>query len=145
MSTRWIIIIVVFFVVGISTALFARHFQREEGALRIGGEEFRVLLADDEAERIQGLSGMPSLADDTVMLFVFPNDDKHGIWMKDMHFAIDIVWLDQDGYVIHIKKDATPDSFPEIFRPDDNAGNVIEMSAGIVDRLALEQGHQVQF
>lgn len=42
------------------------------------------------------------------MLFVFPELKRQSMWMPDMAFPLDIVWLDENMMVTHIVKDATP-------------------------------------
>jgi uncharacterized membrane protein (UPF0127 family) len=42
------------------------------------------------------------------MLFVFPDLAKQSMWMPDMAFPLDIVWLDENLTVVHITEGATP-------------------------------------
>jgi uncharacterized membrane protein (UPF0127 family) len=42
------------------------------------------------------------------MLFVFEDSAKYSFWMKDMKFLIDIIWLDNDGKVVHIEQNLQP-------------------------------------
>ena len=46
---------------------------------------------------MKGLSGRDNLADDEGMFFVFEKSDIYPFWMKDMKFAIDIIWIMEDG------------------------------------------------
>ena len=50
----------------------------------------------------RGLSGRQSLASGTGMFFLFPTLSKQTMWMPDMNFPLDIVWLDETLSVVHI-------------------------------------------
>src|SRR5687768_10279440 len=65
-----------------------------------------VLVADISATNEQmtkGLSIKDGLAENEAMLFVFGNEAEHIIWMKDMKFPIDIIWIDSDKTIVHIE------------------------------------------
>ena len=55
---------------------------------------YRVDVAASPGERQQGLSGRESMNQDTGMLFVFDEELPLNFWMKDMHFPLDIIWID---------------------------------------------------
>ncbi len=67
-----------------------------------GDATFNADVVDTIPKRTLGLGGRDGLPQDSLMLFVYPNTDLHGIWMKGMRFAIDIVWLSEDAHVIDI-------------------------------------------
>lgn len=54
----------------------------------------------------QGLSGRETLETDG-MLFVFPQAQPRAFWMKDMRFAIDILWI-RDGKIVGRVDNAQP-------------------------------------
>ena len=66
-------------------------------------------IADTEAERERGLSGRTSLAADAGMWFEFEQDGKYSIWMPDMNFAIDIIWISSDFKVVQIANNVLPE------------------------------------
>ncbi len=119
--------------------------RRAEGirSVALGGERVPLLVADTEAERTQGLSDRATTSPAAGMLFVFPGDGAYGIWMKDMRFALDIIWVSAEGVIVDIKENALPESFPEIFRPREAARYVIEVPAGYVERLKVRLGHVI--
>lgn len=96
---------------------------------KIAGKNFLLEVARDDAERKKGLSGRLNLASDQGMLFVFERRGYWGIWMKDMRFPIDILWLDETYCIIDSKINLTPETFPEVFRPKTPAKYIIELSA----------------
>ncbi|HXV26674.1 MAG TPA: DUF192 domain-containing protein [Candidatus Paceibacterota bacterium] len=130
--------------------LFIANYEEraaEEDAIeaRVGGHTLYMLIADEADERTRGLSGRDGLEQDTGMLFIFDSDGRHGIWMKEMRFAIDILWLDRDGKVVFVREDIGPETYPTVFLPDVSARYVVEMVAGSVGRLGIQRGHSFDF
>ncbi len=113
------------------------------------GEVLNVAVADSEDERIQGLSGTDSLSQDEGMLFIFPYAGQHGIWMKNMNFPIDILWLDEDGKVVDVAEnvpvppEGETDGSLLIYHNDDPAKYVLEVTAGIAQGAGVEVGERV--
>lgn len=94
-------------------------------------------VAYSDAERISGLSGVSSLDKYEALLFVFEDEDKHGIWMKNMLIPIDIFWLNANKQVIHIEENVNPDTYPKVYQPKTNAKYVIETNAGFAEKNKL--------
>jgi uncharacterized membrane protein (UPF0127 family) len=113
--------------------------------VKIGDATVKITVADTPAERERGLSGHPGLHEDEGLLFVFEIPGKYGFWMKDMLFSIDIIWLNENREVIYIKKNATPESFPEVFTPPVDAKYVLEVVAGLTDEKNISVGNAMEF
>lgn len=99
-----------------------------------------LTVADTPEERIQGLSGQPSLGKADGKLFIFDEKDFHGIWMKNMNFPIDIIWLDDDLTIIDITADVSPDTFPRTFEPPRPVRFVLEVNAHFADSFNIAAG-----
>jgi len=56
----------------------------------------------------QGLSGRKSLKKGTGMLFIFNEIQRQNMWMPDMKFPLDVIWLDETLSVIHISYGLQP-------------------------------------
>ncbi len=126
---------------------FATFFRIEaEKPLVIFNEKtpMRVTVLDGLAERKRGLSGRPSLDPNEGMLFVFSEDDYHGIWMKEMLFPIDIIWIDKDGVVVSVESAARPDSYPRVFEPSAPARYVIETNEHFAESFGIRHGSTVK-
>lgn len=100
----------------------------------------KIEIADTPEKRILGLSGRDNLDESAGLLFVHNEPGIYGIWMKDMNFPIDVIWLDADYRVIDIARDVQPDSFPEIFEPSEQALYILEVNAGFAERNGIETG-----
>lgn len=114
--------------------------------IRLGSGAFSVRVAQDEASRNRGLSGVESLKPNEGLLIVFDSDDTWGIWMKDMKVPIDILWLDKNKKVIYMVKNAGPElSTDKTFKPNDPARYVIELPAGSVQANNIKVGETAIF
>ena len=113
--------------------------------IKIAGQTVKVDLALTPEEHAQGLSGRAGLAENTGMLFVFKTLGKHSFWMKDMNFAIDMIWVSEDLKVIYVKENASPESYPEIFGPEKKTKYVLEVPAGFSERHNLKIGDKAEF
>lgn len=113
--------------------------------VKIAGQSIKIDLALTKDQQEQGLSDRQGLSDNEGMLFVFDRPDKYPFWMKDMNFAIDIIWIGEDMSVVYIKKDARPELYPEIYGPGENAKYVLEVVSGFSEKNNLKGGNNVQF
>lgn len=82
------------------------------------------------------------------MLFVFDVPGKYGFWMKDMRFPIDMVWISQDGTVVHIEREVSPSTYfdfnpPKTFVNTPDAKYVLEMASGTSEKYGLYLGTKV--
>jgi uncharacterized membrane protein (UPF0127 family) len=105
-------------------------------------------IVDTPISRAKGLSGRRGLAPDEAMLFVFDYPGKYGFWMKDMLFPIDIVWISEDGTVVHIERNISPDTYskqapPQTFMNTPDAKYVLELASGQAERFGLYLGTKV--
>lgn len=113
--------------------------------LKLGSSVIQVETADTGAERAQGLSGRAVLPDNAGMLFIFDDAGQQCMWMKDMKFSLDMVWLDADKKVIDMRQNLSPDTYPKSFCPSQPARYVIEVNQGVLVRSGIKLGDTVQF
>jgi uncharacterized membrane protein (UPF0127 family) len=66
------------------------------------GKLFKVETVVTPNALTKGLSGRRTLAPGTGMLFIFDALDRHTMWMPDMYFPLDVVWLDETLSVVNI-------------------------------------------
>lgn len=62
----------------------------------LGNEQVRAYVADDPAERSQGLQGYDPLADGEGMVFIFDDASIRTFAMKDVTFPIDVLFIGED-------------------------------------------------
>ena len=108
-----------------------------------------VEVMDTPASRIQGLSGRSGLGEDEGMLFVFDVPGKHGFWMKDMLFSIDIIWIAENGVIVHVERNISPASYfvsnpPQRYGTTIDAKYVLELAAGQSEKFGAHVGSTVK-
>lgn len=140
-----IIILVVVFLAGLATGRDFGLFGETKPMIKIGGVDMVVTLARTEEERQQGLSDTESLPAMTGKLFIFEQPARYGFWMKDMNYAIDIIWIDENYKVVHIEESVSPDTFPESFKPSAPALYVLETNAGFSQQYSVRKGDMLVF
>mgnify|MGYP001616570230 FL=1 len=109
-----------------------------------GRVSLTVELARTPEQQIRGLSGRPGLKSGNGMLFVYDRPQPVSIWMKDMRFPLDIVWI-RDGRIVKIEKNApplTPAGPERIYAA--MADLVLEVPAGFTGRKRIRVGDMVQ-
>ena len=102
-------------------------------------------IANTPEKRRQGLSGRESFQEDAGMLFVFDFETKPQMWMKDMKFSLDFVWIDDEGIVRDIHTDIAPETYPQTFAPKEDVRFVLELLSGGVNQYDIQEGQQIHF
>ena len=103
---------------------------------------FKVKIADTPQERARGLMYKTSLKENEGMLFVFNKPGIYGFWMKNTLIPLDIIWLDENYKVVHVKENAQPclnENCP-IFKNSMPAKYILEINSGLSKKLGIEIG-----
>jgi uncharacterized membrane protein (UPF0127 family) len=113
---------------------------RPEGAVRmkIGRETFTLEVAATDRARQIGLMHRRSMPQDRGMIFVFPRADDLGFWMKNTHIPLDIVYLDENGRVVSVKRMKPLDETR--VESDAPAKYAIELNEGAAGRAGVKVG-----
>lgn len=109
----------------------------------IGETSLLVDIVTTPQARKDGLSNREPLLENEGMLFVFEEMGDHGIWMKDMKFSIDIIWLNEYGEVVDFEEHVSPDTYPEVFSPSQKSKYVLETHAGFVKKEGIKLGDKI--
>lgn len=106
--------------------------------IQVGQQTISVELADDPAERHQGLMYRSSMGAEHGMLFVYPTAAPRSFWMENTSIPLSIAFLDGTGRVLNI----------ESMTPYDRSGvpsagaamYALEMNRGWFDRNGVQVG-----
>ena len=106
-----------------------------------------VGLAKTPDERARGLMYKKTLDKNSGMLFVFPVEKEYSFWMRNTFIPLDIIWINKDKEIVHIKDNALPClSEPcEYYSPNAEALYVLEINAGESGKFLFEEGDKVEF
>lgn len=125
-------------------------FKKEGEATILGGETGEAIktidieIADDPAQRQQGLMFRKSMRDEEGMLFLFDRPAPQSFWMKNTYIPLDILYLDENRKITTIHPSTTPLS--EVGMPSDgNAQYVLEVNGGWCQRYGVKVGDIVEW
>ena len=120
---------------------------RNDDQVTISGKVFETEVTKSPQEMQKGLGDRECIGDNQAMLFNFGRQGQYGIWMKDMKFPIDVLWINSDKKIVAIEKNFTPETYPEnaINEKDKPASYVLEVEAGTADELGLKLGSSADF
>jgi uncharacterized membrane protein (UPF0127 family) len=107
-----------------------------------GERAFRVEVADTSTERSLGLGGRKELCAECGMLFVFEQADRHGFWMKDMRFPLDILWI-KGNEVVFVAENVPMEPLKTL-RPPVEADKVLEINAGLAKQYGIHPGSRMK-
>jgi hypothetical protein len=107
-----------------------------------------VEVVDTTETLSKGLSGRKVLPQRQGMLFVFPKTEVHSMWMPNMYFPLDFVWIDDQKKIVKIEENVSPcsgthncTSYSSLY-PTKYA---IELNAFDASRIGLNVGKQLSF
>jgi len=117
--------------------------------LRVGKGSRTTITVESvvsEQARKRGLSGRPALPSGHGMLFIFDHVSRQSMWMIEMKFPLDIIWLDEQMTVVNITRNANPcesaancPSYSSRYK----VKYAIEMRAGEADKNMFVLGKQL--
>jgi uncharacterized membrane protein (UPF0127 family) len=104
-----------------------------------------VEVADTEIKRATGLSNRRYLGDYDGMLFIFDEKVNRPFWMKDMLISIDIIFIDESGFIVDIAQENEPCT--EYYCPQIMSSKmykyVLEVNEGFCKSNGVEVGQSV--
>ncbi len=117
------------------------------GAVELRGDwgqaRFGVEVADDDAERSQGLMNVPRMPRSRGMLFVYDEPQRAVFWMRNTLIPLDMVFADAEGIVTRVHANAVPLDETPI---DGGAGVsfVLEINGGLAQSIGIAEGSELR-
>lgn len=113
----------------------------------INGHMFYIEIARTQKQQETGLAKYSSLTENKAMYFPFNHADYYTFWMKNMHFSIDIIFL-QSKKIVAIFPNVPPPTKDEIALPiyqsPSPADSVLEISAGLSKKYGFKAGDSME-
>ncbi len=130
----------------IENVLAQEQKQNQTALVTVGGVNLITSLSTTPDAQSKGLAIRDSLNENEGMLFIFETPQKYSFWMKDMKFPIDIIWINQDGKIVHIEKNLPPCVFllpcPS-YTPKDDSLYVLEVVSNFTNKFNINVGDPV--
>lgn len=121
------------------------------GTVKLDSVVLEVQIADTDPRRVRGLMFQDQLPLDEGMLFVFDDANIRSIWMLNMQFPLDVIWIDDNNKVVFIEKNVPPckTALETVICPSYNGGSmdakyVLEVTAGFVDEFKITTGSTLE-
>jgi len=132
--------------VAAATRAEPQAFERDRLAIETaaGAQQFAVELAVTSEQRLQGLMFRQRLPADAGMLFLYPAARPVSMWMKNTLIPLDMLFIGDDGRILHIAERAIPGSTATISSMQP-ARAVLELNGGTAARLKIQVGDRVLY
>jgi len=158
-TNKAIVAITVIFTAALLTMETANFFKTKKGqpansacsnTAAFNSHIFCLELATKKSDQAKGLGGRNNITETEGMLFSYPTEDYYSFWMKDMLVPIDMLWLDSNGVVVNLEtnvqppKAGTADSELQVYRPNQKARYVLEIKAGMANKIGLSLGEKIE-
>ncbi|MDO6584548.1 DUF192 domain-containing protein [Salipiger sp. 1_MG-2023] len=108
-----------------------------------GSARFHVSVADDAAERAQGLMYVQKMPSATGMLFAYEREQPVSFWMKNTFIPLDMIFADASGRVTRVHSNAVPHDETPI-PSGAPVRYVLEINAGLAKQMGIAPGSQIQ-
>lgn len=111
-------------------------------------DEFDIrFIADDDTTRAKGLMFAKPLDKYEVAFFIFPREDQHSFWNKNVDFPLSLAFLDKNFKIVDIKdmdeqstKSCSPKSNNVKYVVEANKNTFEDLKIRIGDKLILDDG-----
>lgn len=124
---------------------------RKDGELRFLDVEtskviaaINIEVADNDAEREQGLMYRDSMPENAGMLFLMESEEIQAFWMKNTILSLDIMYADANRRIVSIHKNCKPYSLDQIVSAKP-ALYVVEVNAGYTAKHGIKVGDYIAF
>ncbi len=112
------------------------------------GHRYAVEVAQTDAQRARGLMFRKQMDRNRGMLFIHGAEEPLAYWMKNTVIALDIFYFDDHRRLVSVSKNTPPCTLGDACPPYRSAGPalyVLELNAGVAERLHVKRGDRLDF
>jgi uncharacterized membrane protein (UPF0127 family) len=123
---------------------------KEVKGVVVGNKEYQLEIVTSPEDLKKGLAKFEDIEDNQGMLFVFDTPGRWSIWMKDMKFNIDIIFLNEEKEVVTMFRNVKFENHENVFMyrkyiPDFDSKYVIELKEGEIEKNKIKIGDKIDF
>lgn len=86
-----------------------KNLDFSKGTIKLRDKLITVDVADSQLERQRWLTFQnEKLSLNTGLLMVYDKPDLYSIWLLNIRYPLDLIWLDEAGDIVYIKKNVPP-------------------------------------
>lgn len=105
---------------------------------------FTVEIARTPVEQAKGMMFRTEMADDTGMIFPFPEPKPASFWMKNTVIPLDIIFIRPNGTIESISENTVPYSTDPVMSGEPVAA-VLELRGGLTSEVGIKAGDKVSW
>lgn len=110
----------------------------------IRNHTFFIDIARTQSEQEVGLAKYQTLPQNKGMYFPFDHADYYTFWMKNMHFPIDIIFINNGKIVTIYSNVQAEKNYQEfLYKPTSPSNAILEISAGLSKKYGFKIGDPV--
>jgi uncharacterized membrane protein (UPF0127 family) len=80
-----------------------------QGKVEINGDLINVEVAKSTAERQRWLMfRQEKIPLNSAMILVYDKPDLYSMWLLNIEYNLDLIWVDESGQIVYVVKDAPP-------------------------------------
>ena len=80
-----------------------------EGTIRIDDDVIKVEIAESRADKQRWLMFREErLPLNSAMILVYEKSDLYSIWLLNIEYNLDLIWINENGNIMYMVKDAEP-------------------------------------
>ena len=125
----------------------AAHATCQDNVVQLRGEfgeaRFRVEIADEPAERAQGLMNRETMPMSAGMLFIYEREQEVSFWMENTLIPLDMIFADAHGVVVKVHENAIPLDRTSIPSEEPSLA-VLEINGGLAAQIGIEPGAELR-
>ena len=143
-------------IIGILGLLFIPSSIKEKkidfpkGTLRIDNNTIQVEIAESPADRQRWLTFREhNLPLDSAIILVYSKPDLYPLWLLNIQFNVDLMWVDEKGNIVYIVKNAAPcrsslDAVQCTYKNTKPAKYILAATSGFVDYYNITNQSRVK-
>lgn len=106
--------------------------------------QFAVAIAKTKETEEYGLMNLSHLNAQNGMLFSFSAPQIVNMWMKNTLISLDMIFIDQNDYIVNIKEKAVPSSL-DVISSQKNVTKVLEINGGLCKKFGIKIGQKITY
>ena len=103
-----------------------------------------IEIADNEQKTAQGLMYRSSMPQNAGMLFMMPNEEVQGFWMRNTYIPLDMIFINSKMEIVTIHRNTTP-MLESSYISTAPALYVVEVNAGFCSKNNINEGDKIDY
>ncbi len=103
-----------------------------------------IEIADNEQKTAKGLMYRSSMPQNAGMLFLMPNEEIQGFWMRNTYIPLDMIFVNGNMEIVTIHRNTTP-MLESSYISTAPALYVVEVNAGFCSKNNINEGDIIDY